>query len=226
MYGEHTIIGGFMQRVYGLFLVLTTAAAFAQPQNLLLERPITPQGKYLLTTATGIPYVGATELSIGVTERITVGILGAYAPPAVAYGARVHAVITSGDDARLFFRMPVIYYPPHRDLFCGKPWILAWPTLHVEWKLDSEVRLSAGAGILGASCIHKLLRHHGGGEEEEGVQMDGIWNTISFGVSVPVSRSVTFNAELSPVLKGIRPAGDDWVAKFPLIVVLGITTSL
>jgi hypothetical protein len=56
--------------------------------------------------------------------------------------------------------------------------------------------------------------------------MDGIWNTISFGVSVPVSRSVTFNAELSPVLKGIRPAGDDWVAKFPLIVVLGITTSL
>jgi hypothetical protein len=108
-------------------------------------------------------------------------------------------------------------------LFCGKPWVLAWPTLHAEWKLDSEVRLSAGVGVLGASCIHALLGHHGSGEEG---QMNGIWNTISFGASVPVSSSVTFNAELSPVLKGVRPAGNDWVAKFPVIVVIGISTSL
>lgn len=224
MYGENTIVGGPMQRVYSLVLVLTTAAAFAQPQQRPLEHPITPQGKYLLTTATGIPYAGATELSIGVTERMTIGVLGAYAPPAVAYGARVHVVITSDDDARLFFRMPVIYYPPHRDLFCGKPWILAWPTLHAEWRLDSDVRLSAGAGVLGASCIHALMGHHG--EEEDEVQMDGVWNTVSFGVTIPLSRSVSFNAELSPVLKGIRFAGNDWVAKVPLIVVVGISTSL
>ncbi|MEX2189975.1 MAG: hypothetical protein WEB33_04660 [Bacteroidota bacterium] len=52
------------------------------------------------------------------------------------------------------------------------------------------------------------------------------WNTVSFGVTVPLSRSVSFNAELSPVLKGIRFAGNDWVAKIPLIVVVGISTSL
>ena len=214
-----------MRRVHGLLLFLFSAPLAAQTHQHQQEYTTALPGRYVVTTATGIPYVGATELAFGVTERITVGLMAAYAPPAAALGARVHAVLSAADDARLFFRMPVIYYPPHRDLFCGKPWVLAWPTLHAEWKLDSDVRLWAGVGILGASCVHALMGHHGGEEEDE-VQMDGIWNTVSIGVTVPLSRSVSFNAELSPVLKGLRFAGNDWVAKVPLIVVVGISTTL
>lgn len=209
-----------------VFLALALPELTAQQSQGHEMSPLNVSGSPVLTVATGVPYVSVTELSWGITDRISLGVMAAYAPPAAAFGARLHAGLYQEDNLSVFFRMPAIYYPPHPELFCGNPWVLAWPSLHAEWQLDSGVRLNVGTGILGASCVHELLGHSSADENEGGVLMQGIWNTVSAGVIVPLSERVSFHVEVSPVLKGTRPAGSDWVAQFPVIVVLALSTSL
>ena len=179
-------------------------------------------GSGMLTVATGLPYVGAFEYAFGISDRFTMGFVAAAAPPASAFGLRLRGVIFQEDGFRLYVRTPLLYYPPHPDLFCGEPWVLAWPVLSAEWLLSSGARASVGGGVVGAACVHSLLGHSRFGEDF----MGGIWNTVHLGFTLPLNRRLTFQSEASAVMQGFKFAGEDWIAKFPVIAVIGVSYSL
>ena len=205
-------------------LTLNFFSGFAQGVSTLRRDHLFPaHGNSMVTIATGIPYVAAAEYSYGFSDRFSVGVMAAAAPPASAYGIRLRWLISENNNGfRLEFRTPVLYYPPHPDLFCGEPWMLAWPVVSAEWTLQSGTRLSVGGGVVGAACVHSLMGHSKGGEKF----MGGIWNTVHAGVAFPVNNNLMFQAEASAVMSGTRIAGPDWIAKFPAIVVLGLSYSI
>ena len=216
-----------MKRNYRNVLCLATLSLFT---TLCLSQPVTfhrdhlfpLKGNTMFTLATGVPYVVAAEYTYGVSDRFSVGIVTAYAPPAPAFGVRLRGILFQENESfRVFARMPILYYPPERTLFCGRPWVLAWPTINAEWKLSHGERLLLGAGVVGASCIHHLLGHH----IDEKTAMFGVWNTATAGIAIPINDNLMFQAEASAVMSGAKLAGDDWVAKFPVIAVVGFSYS-
>jgi len=177
----------------------------------------------MVTIATGIPYVATAVYAYGFSDRFSMGLLVASAPPAFAFGVRLRWLISQNDNGfRLYFRTPILYYPPHPTLFCGEPWMLAWPVVSAEWTLSSGTRLSLGGGVVGAACVHSLMGHSKEGEKF----MGGIWNTVHVGIAFPVNNRMMFQAEASAVMSGVKIAGPDWIAKFPAIIVLGLSYSL
>ena len=217
-----------------LVVLLGSAILSAQGQ----ERPM-PQndhlfssaGRSMVTVATGIPYVGITEYSYGLSDRFTVGAIVGVTPRVTGYGIRVRGIIRQRDENfRVYLRVPVLYYPQTKDLG-GEPWVLAWPVLSAEWKLRSGARLSAGGGIVTAACfnsmLHKLGLHslHEESDEDEGF-MGGVWNTLHVGITLPVGESLTFHGEVSAVMSGVKIAGKDWIGGPPVILVLGFSHSL
>ena len=188
-------------------------------------------GKSMVTVATGIPYVGITEYSYGFSDRFSAGLIVGVTPRVTGYGVRVRAILHErDDDFRLYLRVPILYYPKTKDLG-GEPWILAWPVLSAEWKLRSGARLSAGGGIVTASCFDSMLRkfglrsHHEESDEEEGF-MGGVWNTLHVGMTLPVSERLTFHGEVSAVMSGVQIAGKDWIGGPPVILMLGFSSVL
>ncbi len=209
-----------------IFVVIVQASLFispadAQPQSLAWNDPLFPaKGSAMVTFSTGVPYIGAGEYAYGFSDRFSVGVLAASAPPAVALGIRIRASIFEfHDNFRIYLRVPIIYYPPADGLFDGEPWLLAWPVMSAEWKLSSGTRLSVGGGVVRAGCVGSLM-----GDTMDGDKiMGGIWNTFHLGAAVPLNNRLTFQAEASAVMSGFKIAGDDWIARFPAIVVLGFS---
>ena len=176
----------------------------------------------MLTVVTGIPYLGIAEYSYGISDKFTAGVLAGRTPTDAGYGLRIRGVVFQGDeDFRVHFRMPVIYYPTLKGKR-GEPWLLAWPVVSAEWKLNSGTRLSVGGGVIGASCVASLL---GKEEEDEEGFMNGLWNTLQFGVAVPLKSNLAFQAEVAGVLSGLKLAGKDWIGGPPVIVTLGLSHS-
>jgi hypothetical protein len=207
------------------------------------------RGRMMITTTTGIPYLGIVEVGVGISDRFTVsGMLGR-TPIENGYGFRVRAVLMERSASfRLVAKMPAFYYAarPGQE---REAWALAWPSVHAEWQTTSGARLSLGAGLVGAACVNALLgRHaeahadahpghlpteleHGGsgaalpalGSDEF---MGDIWNTISAGLAVPVGRSVSIRVDLSAVMSGAQLAGPDWIGGPPVILNIGISRTL
>ena len=176
----------------------------------------------MVTLATGIPYVGIVEYAFGFSDRFSVGVIAGVTPNVTGYGVRLRGILLQADETfRLYIRAPILYYPQTKELG-GEPWILTWPVVSGEWKLNSGTRISLGGGVVVAACMHSLLGHK---ESGEGF-MGGTWNTVHAGVAAPLSTSVMFHAEVSAVMSGIKLAGKDWVGGPPVILVVGFSYTL
>ncbi len=204
-------------------LILNSFTARAQQPMRINDHLFSPRGKSMLTVATGIPYVGIVEYAYGFSDRFSIGVTAGITPQVIGYGVRVRGVILQRDENfRMYVSAPIFYYPQTKDLG-GEPWLLTWPVLSCEWKLNSGTRLSVGGGIVAATCAKALL----GVKEMEGEGfMGGIWNTLHGGVAVPLSNNITFQGEVSAVMSGVKIAGKDWVGGPPVILVLGFSYSL
>lgn len=187
-----------------------------------------PKGKYMATMVTGIPFIGIGEVAYGFTNRFSVGILagelGNFTP---GYGLRFRYVLAQpSQDFRLYFKAPVIYYPQDQPIGCPdcEPWFLTWPTVNAEWRLAGGSRLWAGVGVVAAACATTVL---GSDEEQEEMaegRNEGVWNTIQFGISRPLTRRITFQFEAAVVLKGLKLASrDNWLGGPPVILTIGFT---
>ncbi|HTR81678.1 MAG TPA: hypothetical protein VMM58_08610 [Bacteroidota bacterium] len=185
-------------------------------------------GGSMVTVSTGIPYIGIAEYAYGISDRFSVGVMVGTTPNVEGYGVRARAIIAQpSDDVRFYFRVPAFYYPHTKDLG-GDPWVLTWPVLSAEWRLNSGTRISAGAGAVVASCFDSFIRKIGLGSKEsenEEMIMGGIWNTFHAGVAFPVSRDVMVQAEGSTVMHGFTFAQHDWVGGPPVILVIGLSYS-
>ena len=221
-------------------IVAMTGYVSSQPLNDHSNDHLFPsKGGAMVTVSTGIPYLGIGELAYGFSDRFSVGLLAGATPSVEGYGVRVRGILYQRSERfRLYFRAPMFYYPQTHDLG-GEPWVLAWPVISAEWKMNSGTRVSLGGGAVVASCFHSLLRHLGlqkkagtgdmestsaGDDDHEGF-MGGVWNTVHAGVAFPVSHRIMIQTEVSLVMNGIKVAGRDWVGGPPVIAVIGLSYS-
>ena len=185
-------------------------------------------GKTIATFATGIPYIGITEVAYGFTNRFSAGaiagVLGNLAP---GYGLRFRYILAQpSQDLRIYFKAPVIYYPKARSFGCPDcdPWFLIWPTVNAEWRLANGTRLWCGVGVVAAACATTVL---GGDEEEEEMAEglnEGVWNTLQIGFSRPITRRVSFQLEVAAVFKGLKLASShNWLGGPPVILTTGFS---
>jgi hypothetical protein len=201
----------------------------------------------MIMLGTGIPYVGIAEISYGISNRFSIGIMAGTTPIVPGYGIRVKSILfQKNQNFRIFFKAPILYYPKTKGLG-GEPWFLTRPSLNAEWKFDSGIRVSAGIGLVAAACANDLLglehpheemkldshadhdHHHemmpsSMVKDDEGF-MGATWNTIQTGIAIPLSKKMMFQSEFSLVLDGISIADDAWIGKVPVILFLGVSYS-
>jgi hypothetical protein len=176
-------------------------------------------GNWQITSATGIPYIGIGEFAYGINSRTTLGLVYGITPNVEGYGLRGRRILyQSTEDFRLYFCVPVLYYPKTRALG-GEPWFLTRPNINFEWITKKSLRYKVGGSLIAAASQPSLF-----GKErfEEGFK-GGLWNAVHAGLSFPIIRNIMFQTELSVVMNGIHIAGKDWVGGPPVILVIGIS---
>lgn len=173
-----------------LLLLACSANLLSQDLEKRLHDPLFPNNKkHVFMMGTGIPYVGIAEYSYGFSKRFSVGLLVGTTPIVPGYGLRIkYNLYQATDNSRIIFKAPVLYYPETKDLG-GEPWLLTWPSISYEWRLDSDVRVSIGAGVVAAACANDLFgiehphlekvmdNHHQGEELDDGHTHD---HSVSF----------------------------------------------
>ncbi len=181
------------------------------------DHVFTDAGRGLVTVATGIPYISIGEIAYGIDDRTTVGLIYGLTPNVEGYGIRARRVVSKArEDFRIYFCVPVLYYPKTKDLG-GEPWFLTRPNINFEWITGSFLRYKIGGSLIAAASQPSLFGGERNGEGFKG----GVWNAMHGGVSFPMGR-IMFQIELSVVMDGFRLAGDNWVGGPPVILVMGI----
>jgi len=209
------------------------------------------RGQSMVMVATGVPYLGVTELSYGFTERFSASLLLGQTPLDTGIGFGVRGIVSNDSNGdRTVFRMPFFYYPPDSEPE-EEPWILAWPSVLIESLSPGGRTLSVGLGLVGAACVDALTERLGGshehtetilgggglssplpgadehtGETRTDDFMGGIWYTITVGMSAPIASDYFFRAEITSVMAGGRLAGSDWIGGPPVILTIGISHGL
>jgi hypothetical protein len=194
------------------------------------------KGKSMLELYSGIPYLAIGQYSYGFSSRFSVGIFCGRTPAVVGIGLRIKSVIVQPSNSmRVIFKSPLVYYPKMKGL---DSWVLAWPSLNVEWKLKNEARVWTGVGVIGAACTEYLFGSKmkktvsdpenpsaGPGMKKE--PMSELWNSIQFGYSKPISNKCSYVIEVAPLMKGFKFATPHGlVHDLPAIVTLGLSFSL
>lgn len=187
------------------------------------------KGTSMLSLNSGIPYVAIGEYAYGITNRFAIGIIIGHTSVLPGYGIRIKTIIAQPHhDIRILLKSPIIYYPFTRALG-GDPWLLAWPTLSVEWKLKNGARVWTGIGMVGAACTDYLF----GTEEESETEMKKdmvmakLWNTIQIGYSKPLTNRLSFMAEVAPVFNGLELANPhNWIGGPPVLLTFGLSYSI
>jgi hypothetical protein len=172
------------------------------------------------SVATGIPFLALGEVAYGISDGFALGVLGGVTPIVSGIGVRPRGVLLHWGEERFELVVPVLYYPRTGD---REPWVLARPTLSFEHAFSSGARANFGLGVVGASCIESILTL---GHDHDVKFMGGAWDTVAVGGALPLSRRASLFGEATAILAGVRPAGRDWVGGPPLVVALGVESSL
>jgi hypothetical protein len=168
-------------------------------------------GHVSIGAASGVPFAAIGEISIGVADEFTVGVLGGVADTMneAGVGGRFQGAIWRTHNFEMVVTMPVLYYPPSKKRG-GESWILANPAVLFQGRLPwRDVRVYGGLGGLAASCTDSLFASFGARpsrphlEPEPATAMvDGIWNTVHFGGSVPTTKRTSLFLDGSVILSG------------------------
>lgn len=209
----------------------TTAAVVASdrpaeaPVSSRRHDPLFPgHGGISTSLATGVPFLAMGELSVGIGDRFALGAIGGATPNVPGFGIRPRAVVLEIGSWRGVLATPVLYYP-FTSARSGSAWFLTRPSLVVEHRFESGVRVGAGAGIVAAASLDRLTGRDRAPGYTGGMD-SAVWNTFNASISLPVGESTSVFADGALVMNGLRIAGDDWVGGPPFTVSLGVATNL
>lgn len=184
-------------------------------KQIMFDHVINGRGMSRVTFATGIPFVAVGEYAYGVTNRLTVGVLGGLTPEVEGYGVRVRSVIyQKRNHYRVYFCTPVIYYP---GLSAGDPWWLTRPNINFEWVTRSNIRYKFGISVFMAASNNSLF-----GDASKATLQPDYWTSAHTGMSLPIGSDFSFQTEVSYVSKGVTPI-KDFIGAPPVVLVLGIS---
>ena len=177
----------------------------------------------MVTIASGFPYTASLEFSHEIFDRFTLGFIATKVPGGDGIGVRPEWTLSDAQNFQLLLRSPLFYYPSNSLAFCGRPWVLVWPSMIAQWGLPGGRMFWVGAGGIAAACVHHLLGH----EVEQNQTMEGIWHTATIGFSIPAAGGTNLNLELSGVMKSFKLAArNDWVARIPVIFVVSVSVPI
>ena len=184
-----------------------------------------PTGQWMISIATGEPFIGIGEATYGIGDHTAIGGLGGAIPRVVgisrslsngtlpAYGIRVRQEFLENDNFRLYGRMPIIFYPKS-SRSDRQAWFLLWPAAVAEWNAN-WIRYWAVAGIAGKVCAHSLT-----GLEQFEEMPGGYTETIGGGASVALAPRFTLSAEASVVTQGFNILDGDKLQGPPVILIV------
>jgi len=176
-----------------------------------------PEGGHVtLGASTGVPFVGIGEVGYAFTDRFTLGAIGGITPSVVGAGVRPRLSIYEGGAYRVTLVMPILYYPK-THMSGEEPWFLTNPVLSLERRFGA-VRAHAGLGLVAAACADSLFEH-----DHASSFMGGVWNTVQIGGAWKVARATEVFGDAQLIMRGVRPAGDEWIGGPPVVVALGVT---
>ena len=218
-------------------LFFTNAGA----QNIRLNRndPHFPlKGRFqagVITTYTDKipPPVLIADVTYGISDKFSVGIVGGTTGALALYGFKLNANIFQKNNFRVLYRMTSIYYPERNGKFLFDrsnkhvmPWMLSMALLDAEWKTERGIRWSLGMGLLETHCVDGMMNwifnRKAGPEEEEGELPFDLLNTVQGSVSIPLSRRLTLRPEVIAVMKGTQFVRGDEHKVGPLNIYMSV----
>src|SRR5882672_8413546 len=203
-------------------LVLVAVAQVSLAQGNLFQQktqndPLFPGRKKfntgIISTYTGTtpPPVLIADVTYGISNKFSLGIVGGTTGALALCGLRVNAVLFQQNNFRGVFRMNAIYYPGRdgqflfdRSIRHVMPWMFTMGIADLEWKTKGGTRWSLGFGYLETHCIDgmmKLLQLSHDVDEDEELPFQ-FYNVLHGGVSIPLSSRLTLRPEIVVVMRG------------------------
>ena len=213
--------------------------ANAQGEDRFKNDPYFP-GKHKFTAGVITSYTGTTpppvliaDVTYGVSNKFSFGIVGGTTGNLALCGFRLHANLLEHNNFRLLYRMTNIYYFERNGTFLFDktnkqvmPWMLTLGMLDAEWRFDSGIRWSIGPGFLETHCIDGMMnlltgRTPSPKEKEEELEFE-LFNTIQTSVSIPLSKKFTFRPEVITVWDGVQLVSGNGHKVRPLYIYLNL----
>jgi hypothetical protein len=164
----------------------------------------------VITTYTGFtpPPVLIGDLTYGISNRFSLGLVGGTTGTLTLTGYKLGAVLYQRKDFRLLYRMSSVYYFNRNGKYLFDrvdkqvtPWILSMAFVDAEWKTKKGIRLSAGMGLLETHCVPGMMNLLFQTGESRTLMLE-VFNTIQGSASFPLSPKLTMRVEAIGALKG------------------------
>ncbi|WP_394845631.1 hypothetical protein LZC95_52450 [Pendulispora brunnea] len=184
--------------------------------------------------ATGVPFVGMGELAYAPSDGFAVGAIVGITPFVFGAGLRPRVGLPlDASGTRVSLVTPLIYYPTGEGFFgSGPPWFLAQPGLRLERRFGESLYAHVGAGAIAAVGFPsrdergEMVVTYNNRRVVERDTPWGIWNTVGAGGAISVFDRTAVFADAMLILRGIRPAGPEWIGGPPFAFTLGVVRSL
>lgn len=184
---------------------------------LRFDHVINTRGESRVSLLTGLPVVGSLEYAHGISDRWTAGVFVGSTPFEEAIGVRVRTVLYDNYRTfRVYFCTPVVFYP-QTGRQNPDAWYLTRPNINFEWIRKSNFRYKVGGSII-ASSSHKSLL----GNTSQSQHNPEAWTAVHAGFSLPVGSGISFQTELSYVMKGLNTV-DTFFGGPPFILITGFS---
>lgn len=169
----------------------------------------------MITTYTGTtpPPVFIADVTLGVSRKFSIGMVGGTTGALALYGLRFNAILFQQNNFRGVFRMNAIYYPGRDGKFLFDqsikyvmPWMFTMGIADAEWSTKGGTRWSVGIGYLETHCIDGMMKllhlsNDVDGDKELPFQL---YNVLHGGVSIPLSKRLTLRPEVVVVMRGFN----------------------
>lgn len=213
--GFFIVIGVFQSLISLTFAQISDVDT--QTSGSPFDHVINHKGESRVSFFTGLPVVASTEYAYGVSNRLTAGIFFGYTPFEEAIGIRVRTVLYENSERfRIYYCTPVIYYPQSRRLN-PDPWFLTRPNINFEWMKSPKFRYKFGGSLIASSSQEDLF-----GDPSKSKHRPGLWTAVHGGISTLLGSNLSFQAELSYIMKGVQTI-DDFFGGPPFILMTGFS---
>lgn len=183
----------------------------------LFDHVINARGESRVSLLTGLPVVGSLEYAYGISNRLTAGVFVGSTPFEEAIGVRVRTVLYDNSGTfRVYFCTPVVFYP-QMGRQNPEAWYLTRPNINFEWVRKSNFRYKVGGSVI-ASSTHKGLFVDASQTKHD----PEMWTALHAGFSLPVGSGISFQTELSYVMKGLNTV-DTFFGGPPFILITGFS---
>jgi hypothetical protein len=153
-----------------------------------------------------VPYLGVTEVAVGITPGFSTGVLFAVADE-LGVGLRPRFQLLQAGPMRVALAIPLVYYPPSWKRK-GDDWLYTDPSLRLDFELPRGAHVYAGGGIVLAACtgnIGAVLKGEEPHDDGDHGMVGGIWPTVHVGAAMPVTPSLNLIFDGATVLGGMTP---------------------